>query len=239
VGRGEARVTPGPLSRITTKPDEIVLHAGEKLKLEVTGLDALGNPQPVEPEFSVDPEKLGQVRESVFRGGKTGSGRIIVRAGRSEATIPTKVDTGGLAAIEIRGPDAEIRAGESYRFYAIGYDESENQIPLETKWATTPRIGRIETDTGLFHAGKIGDGIIVAYSGGVKAYRKVSVRAGDFYSLFIIHNPVTVISDKTQKFSLEGIDIEENPISVSNSAAEWNVIGGVGKFTASGVFEAT
>jgi hypothetical protein len=238
-GTASVRVKPGSLDHITVSPEKIEVKAGRQQKLEVTGMDALGNARPVTPEFTVDPKKLGRVSEQVFRGEQAGSGHILVRAEPIEVEIPVEVAGGELAAIDIRGPAAEMQAGKSYRFFATGYDAEGNEVPLAAKWGATPPIGHIETDTGLFHAAKIGAGIITAYADGVTGYRNVVVQPRDLYSLFIHPNPVSVRSGDTQNFSLEGMDIEENPVPVSTSAARWNVIGDVGKFETAGAFAAT
>jgi uncharacterized protein (AIM24 family) len=230
-------VEPGELAELRLEPGELTLTAGERSDITIVGRDRFGNRVPVEPEFNVQPENLGRVTQGRrFVAGQAGEGMLIASARGVRASAPVEVSEGDLDRIVIRLPERTIEAGRSYDFRAMGYDEGENEIPVDPRWAVTENIGRIEPDTGIFHAGKAGRGMVVAYSRGVIAERPVEVTPGELHSLFISPNPVTVNSGTALDFQVYGYDSEGNRVDLSTSAAEWSSTGGIGRFQEPGTF---
>lgn len=62
---------------------------------------------------------------------------------------------------------------------------------------------------------------------------------GELYDLFVEPNPVTVKSGTIQEFALSGLDVEENTVSVSPTAAKWSTTGGIGVFEKPAAFLGT
>lgn len=239
-GKASVLVTPGPLAEIVLSPARIDLIAGEMADLEITGLDRFGNRKRVDLSFEITPNSLGDMIDwNRFKAGKAGEGELTVRSGDVAASAAISVKPGALVLIEIRKPEGPLKAGKIHPFSAVGYDGAGNVVPLKAQWGVTPEIGEVEPETGRFSAQKVGDGVITAYAGNVVGHLAIHVQAGDLNGLFINPNPLTLQSNLDQTFTLEGVDVEENPVPVSVSAAVWNVAGSIGEMREPGVFHAT
>ena len=234
------KVAPAALVQISVVPDMLALKAGEKQRLKIAGRDAFGNLKAFTPAFDISPDTLGALIDGTqFEAHKAGRGKMTIHAGGVERVVPIEITPGALANIEIQAPETKIKAGKTYRFKAQGYDAQRNKIAVDASWAVTPDVGRMEKESGLFHAQKTGTGIVVAYAQGLAGDLRITVSSGDLASLFIQPNPVTVTSNRNQRFTLEGLDVENNPVPVSVSAARWRVVGNIGQFAATGNFHAT
>ncbi|MFO8088369.1 MAG: Ig-like domain-containing protein [Desulfatiglandaceae bacterium] len=239
-GRAEVEVVPAEPIEIQVAPSEVFMKAGERKKLSAFGLDRFGNKMPVDVVMSVDPERLGRFIDStVFEAGGAGEGFINVKSGDLRCSVPLKVSTGALVRIEIRLPEGDIRAAETHDLVAVGFDAGGNEIPVASRWAVSDEIGSIEGDSGRFYARKTGKGVVTARSGEVAAFRWIEVKAGKLYSVFVSPNPETLKSGEITEFSIDGVDIEENPVDINRDAAQWEVVGRIGYFQTPGVFTAT
>ncbi|MFP4419210.1 MAG: Ig-like domain-containing protein [Desulfococcaceae bacterium] len=240
-GRVPVEISHGPLRELSFRREAAELRAGERTELQVSGRDAFGNDVPVEPNLTVFPETLGEIGAdgSTFEARGVGSGRIEARFGTVTADLAVAVRPGEPTSIEVQLPAGSLMAGKTYSLQAIGYDPGGNPVPISAEWAASPEVGRIESDTGLFHARKAGTGLVVAYGDGVKAAKTVEVQPGDLYKLFLSPNPVTVASATVQEFTASGYDVEENEVPLSESAVEWETAGDIGQMEAPGEFLGT
>jgi hypothetical protein len=239
-GHADVEVVSASPVEILVTPSELDLKAGESEKLAVSGLDRFGNEAPVESLMSVVPEELGRFTDgTIFEAIAEGEGIISISAGDLRRTLPVKISTGELKRIEIRLPDEDIRAGKTYELTAVGFDTGGNEIPIKPAWAVSEVIGSIDQDSGRFHARKMGRGVVTVRAGDVTAFSWIEVHVGKLYSLFVIPNQVTIQSGETIDFSIDGLDLEENPVDVSRDAAQWKVVGRIGSFQKPGVFMGT
>ncbi len=240
-GRAEVEVVHSAIDELRVTPSEVFLTAGERKNLSVSGRDRFGNKAPVETAvMTVDPERLGRfVDDNVFEAAGAGKGSITISAEGLRRVIPVKVSTGALVRIEIRLPEDDLRAANTYEFTAVGFDKGGNEVPTEPLWAVSDDIGSIDPASGQFHARKAGRALVTARSGGVTAFRWIEVNAGKLYSLFVNPNPVTLQSGEMKVFSIEGLDVEENPVDVNRDGAQWKVVGRIGSLQDPGVFVAT
>jgi len=240
-GRTSVKILPGTLSEIIALTKEIVLASGQQSQIETYGLDEFGNRVPIEPSFQILPEKLGRIesKKSLFTAEKTGSGLIKASVEEVTTEIPIRVEPGVLSTMAIQLPEGEFMAGKTYALKAIGYDPGKNIIPVSPQWAVNQDIGTIDTNTGLFNAKKAGTGMLIAYSGEIMTTEIIEVKPGDLYNLFLDPNPVTVKSDALQSFQVNGFDVEENRLQLSQSAVDWDIIGDTGLIEKPGIFRAT
>jgi hypothetical protein len=81
--------------------------------------------------------------------------------------------------------------------------------------------------------------MLIAYSGDIMATEIIEVKPGDLYNLFLDPNPVTVKSDALQSFLVNGFDVEDNRLELSQSAVDWDIIGNTGLIEKPGIFRAT
>ncbi len=237
-GRVPVEISHGPLTELSFQREAAELRAGERIELEVSGRDAFGNPSAAEPNLTVFPETLGELGAdgSTFEARTVGSGRIQAQLGTVVADLAVTVRPGEPVSIEIQPPAEPILAGKTYSLRAIGRDPGGNPVPISVEWAASPEVGRIESDTGLFHARKAGTGLVSAHGDGLKVAETIEVQAGDLYKLFLSPNPVTVASATVQEFTASGFDVEENPVPLSESALDWETAGQIGRMEAPGKF---
>ena len=240
-GRASLKVLPGTLTEVIATAEEIMLASGRQSEIETYGLDGFGNRVPIEPNFQIIPENLGRIesKKNLFTALKMGAGLIKASVGEVTAEIPIRVEPGVLTSIAIQLPEGEFMAGKTYPLRAIGYDPGKNFVPVSPQWAVSQDIGTIDTKTGLFSAQKAGTGMLVAYSGDITATEIIAVKPGDLYNIFLDPNPVTVKSNALQSFQVSGFDVEENRLQLSQSAVEWDTIGGTGLIEKPGVFRGT
>ena len=239
-GKAKVTVKPAELAKLTVSPKQISLKSGQSLDLSVTGEDAYGNEVPVKPDLSLQPPELGTVSpKGTFTAAKADQGTLVASVNNLQVSTPVTVNAGPFEGLNIELPKEEIMAGKTYQLQAVGYDAGGNQVQVEPKWAVTPNVGEIDQTTGVFDAGKAGKGLVTARSGGVVAEKPIEVHPGELYSLFLEPNPVTVQSNTTQQFKVQGYDVKKNQVNVSESAMEWNVVGGIGEVEAPGKFLGT
>jgi hypothetical protein len=190
--------------------------------------------------FTIRPQELGVFdKDARFTALKVGSGQLLAVVGDIETSVPVNIESGVLKTLGIELPDQDILAGKTYQLESSGYDLGQNVVPVTVEWAVTQNVGRIEKQTGIFHAQKAGKGLVIVRSGEIVAMKPIEVKPGELYNLFIEPNPITVKADAVQAFEVSGFDIEDNPVSISVSSVDWDVIGGIGKFEQPGVFRGT
>jgi hypothetical protein len=239
-GRGQLIVVPGDLAKIALFPEQITVQSGKTVQVKAIGKDAFGNERNIEPSFVLNPKSLGDIDATgLLTARKAESGRLRASANGVEAEVGVKIEPGLLNRLEIELPQKALRAGNTYPFEVIGYDRGDNMVPAKAQWAVSQNIGRIEKETGLFHARTAGSGLVVASVDGIETQKTIIVAPGALYSLFIEPNPVTIKSDTTQQFQISGVDKEKNPVPISKEAVEWDAVGENGVFEAPGLLRGT
>lgn len=238
-GEAPVAIQPGALARIVLSPRQLALRSGQQASIEAQGRDRFDNPMAIDPQLTVKPPALGALQDGRFQAIKAGSGEIIAQQGDITAAIAVTVQPGELERIAIQLPAEPLMAGKTYMMEAKGYDSGKNQVPLSVQWAVSQAVGTIDSQTGRFHAQKAGTGVLAAYSGDIRATQTITVEPGDLYKLFLDPNPVTVTADTVQAFEVSGFDVEENPVPLSESALQWDTVGGIGKMESPGAFRGT
>ncbi len=239
-GKARVRVVPGHLRKIVLLSEKLTLNSGETMPVKVAGEDAFGNRFEIAPTFKAAPKGICRMdADHRLTALKAGKGTLQVSAGDVTATFPMVVSPGPLHSLEIQLPKEPLRAGNTYSFKVIGRDAGGNRVPAKAQWSVSQDVGKIDENTGMFHAITVGTGLVVASADGIVAHKSVTVSPGALYSLFLEPNPVTVSSDTLQQFSISGVDVRKNQVAVSESAVQWNVTGGIGRFFKPGLFRGT
>ena len=237
-GYSKIKVKPAALSRVTVSPKLLSLVSGENIQFKALGKDQFNNTISASPYWSVDPKELGKITpEGIFYAKKAGKGTLKATSEGFESSVTIEVKPGEPKYLSIKAPASDIAAGKTYPFTAVGYDEGGNVFPIKAQWAVTRDLGRIEKDSGIFHATKVGRGTVVAYSGEIVADLPVEVKPGELMHLFVEPNTVTVVSNSKQEFVASGLDIEKNRVELTSPV--WEVQGGVGIFKEPGIFHGT
>ncbi|MBC8391698.1 MAG: Ig-like domain-containing protein [Deltaproteobacteria bacterium] len=237
-GYSKIKVKPATLNRVVVFPKSLSLISGEDARLRAEGRDPFNNIIPVFPRWFLDPKELGQMApEGIFYAQKAGKGTLKATSEGFESSVTIEVKPGEPKYLSIKAPASDIAAGKTYPFTAVGYDEGGNVFPIKAEWAVTRDLGRIEKDTGIFHATKAGKGAVVAYSGEIVADMPVEVKPGALQYVFVEPNTVTVVSNSKQEFVASGLDIEKNRVELPSPL--WEVQGGIGIFEKPGIFRGT
>lgn len=240
--KGDARVevVSGDLKKIVMDSETLVLVSGETIQVEAAGEDAFGNRFEIAPAFSAIPEGICRLNPAQrITALKAGKGTLRLSVDSVTADFPITVSTGPLNSLDIQVPEGPLKAGSTYAFKVVGRDFGGNTVPVAAQWSVSQDIGQIDKDTGQFHAMTVGTGLVVASVDGIVAHQTITVEPGALYSLFLEPNPITISSDTLKQLNISGIDVAKNPVIVSKSAVEWNVVGGIGIIEGPGLFRAT
>ena len=148
--------------------------------------------------------------------------------------------TGPLANIRISPREVYVMGGSDIQFTAKGFDEYYNPVQIQSGtliWSCDSSIGSI-TQNGLF-TGKSDtlSGFIYAEIGNIKD--SALVRLTKLTSIILEPNPVILKVGQSQTMTASAYDSYGNLIQLNHSAYQWNVSGGVGTISSSGVFTAS
>ena len=232
--RGEARVvvTAGRLVTIALDPGNPTVVAGTERQFRAVGQDAGGNEVPLAATWSLS-DAIGEIDDTGrFRALRAGAARLVVAEGRVAASTRIEVVAGPLESIEVRPAQAEVPAGTSTAFTAVGRDAAGNEVVVEPVWTLSSPVGRIDAD-GLLAGGRVGAAQVVARSGEVSGAADVQVVPGALTSLAVEPSAVTVVAGSSQRFVVTGVDVAGNRVTVEPA---WRVSAGEGRIDAAGAF---
>ncbi|HVP57933.1 MAG TPA: hypothetical protein VMU02_07520 [bacterium] len=145
-----------------------------------------------------------------------------------------------LAYLVIAPDRARVSADSTLQFTATGYDAGGDEVDAATiTWSLTVDVGTIDA-TGFFDAQTVGHARVIAASslGPADTTSDLEVVAGRLAALTIAPDRATVSADSTQQFAASGHDADGNLVTAGYTLA-WEVLGGIGNITASGLFSAT
>ncbi len=245
------QIVPSDHSNITLNPSSIVTSAGNYHTFFANVTDLYSNPIDAEIKWQLETKNnIGviynsQGRQSVIKFNRVGTGKLIAEYNGLTASCDIKVVSGRLSKIIIGTaqnlkPPYIIKAGNSIRFTAMGYDDYDNQIPIIPMWSVRGNIGSINSD-GAFTGGTAGKGAVVANIGDVYATVEVEVTFGELYSVLVM--PYTAYlpasTDKykyTYQFTAVGKDIAGNTVPLKS--VFWRTDALAGTISQSGLFTA-
>ena len=144
--RGEARVevTAGRLVTIALEPRNLTVASGTERQFRAVGQDPGGNPVPMTPTWSLS-DALGELDGTGrFRAVRAGTARLVVASGRVAASTEIEVVPGPLESIAVSPARAEVPAGTSAVFSAVGRDAAGNAVAVEPVWELSSPVGRID-----------------------------------------------------------------------------------------------
>ncbi len=236
--RGEARVvvTAGRLVTIALDPDDPTVVAGTERQFRAVGQDAGGNPVPLTPTWSLS-DAVGEIDGTGrFRALRAGTARLVVASGRVAASTVIEVVPGLLASIEVSPARADVPAGTTAAFAAVGRDAAGNEVAVEPAWELSSPVGRMAAG-GAFTGERVGTARVVARAGGVTAAADVRVVPGALTGLTLEPTAATVAAGSSQRFTVTGVDAAGNRVAVQPA---WRLSGGGGgRIDADGTFVGT
>ena len=237
--RGEARVvvTPGRLVTIALDPDDPTVIAGTERRFRAVGQDAGGNVVPMTPTWSLS-DAVGEIDdEGRFRALRAGAARLVVASGRVAASTVVEVVPGPLASIEVRPARADVPAGATAAFTAVGRDAAGNEVAVEPTWELSSPVGRIAVGGG-FTGERVGPAQVVARAGELTGTADVRVVPGALTGLTLEPTAATVAAGSSQRFAVIGVDAAGNRVAVE-PAWRLSAGGGGGRIDADGTFVGT
>ena len=235
--RGEARVevTPGPLVTIALEPVDPTVVSGAERQFRAVGQDAGGNAVPLTPTWSLS-DAIGELDDSGrFRGVRAGTARLVVASGRVAASTVIEVVPGPLESIAVSPAQAEVPAGTTTAFVAVGRDAAGNELAIEPVWGLSSAAGQIDPG-GELTGGPAGQAQVLARSGEVTGTADVRVVPGALTGLAVAPRTATVVAGSSQRFAVTGVDGVGNRVPVEPA---WSLSAGEGRIDAGGTFVGT
>jgi hypothetical protein len=215
--RTRITVTTGELTALVSRPEHVVLRAGETIQLHASGRDTAGNPVLIEPTWRLI-TNLGEIEPSgLFRARYAGTGHIRVEAGPRPvvADISVEVLPAALHRLEVRPQTLTLSAGEAFHFTATGYDMFGNAIEVTPVWELAADLGTIDT-AGTLTAQRVGAALVQATVEQLSAQASVIVKPGQLASLTLEPSgPLTLAAGDSVTLAVGGYDAYGNTIAVS------------------------
>ena len=171
-------VVAGDLDSIAITPDSDTLMCNDTLQFTAQGFDANNNTVDIEPDWTVEPEDLGDIDSTgLFIAAVVGEGWVFVGEDAIFDSAHIVVEPGSLAVLEIDPDVAEVITGETQQFTALGYDDCGNSLTFQPEWSVSPpELGTIDSN-GLFLAQAEGEGWVIV-SGSAQDSAQVTVQRG-------------------------------------------------------------
>lgn len=231
-------VTSGALFRIEISPSSASLNAGQSQSFTARGYDAHNNVVSISPTWTLTGvgSKSGSGSTVSYTSTQSGSATLSAKQGSITDSVSITVNPGAISTVTLNPASASVPAGGTRSFTASAKDSYGNTVSVSSfSWSVTNSIGSVNA-VGLFTAGATArDGTVRACTGSRCGSADVSVTAGSLHHIHVSPQAPTLQSGQTQLFSAEGRDLYNNVISITPT---WNVQGGIGSITSSGLFSA-
>lgn len=172
------------LKDISIIPNPAYVVQGHKKQFMVNGYDANGKEITAHPNW-LNWEVIGDIGSIDSVGyftalGDTGNGLVIASRDGMADTALIIVTESPLTRIQVSPASTYLAVGASQQFTAIGFDNSNNQIPIYPVWEVIGNVGTIDQN-GLFTASPTqkGSAEIVAKVGLISGSARVNVTSPD------------------------------------------------------------
>lgn len=162
-------------------PEEIELTVGDTVQLAVAFVDSNDNSIDTSAVWTVDPHQIATVNNKGLLIAKAqGEGVLVATLGEFSDTIDIAVnpvdDNGLLPSVQIVQGDVEMFVGDSLQYTVVYMDTNEVVTDTVGIWNLRPdSLGSIDTASGMFIAGRPGEGMIEVYVGDLMAWVYVSI----------------------------------------------------------------
>ena len=157
-GLAPITVEPGPVAQLQIVPAHPTVAAGDTLPLRVTAFDAFHNPTEAEVSWAIE-APLGHMEQGGLVAEKAGTTDVVARSGEVQAEATVQIQPGVPTHLQIVPRHLEVAAGATAQVRALGFDAYDNVSQAAVTWELSGDIGTL-TDTGVFTAGKQGQGHI-------------------------------------------------------------------------------
>ena len=234
-------VAAGSVASLVVAPTSATLTIGQHQTFTVTATDSGGNPVTVTPTWSVVAGG-GTIDAStgIFTAGNvagTFNGTVQASAGGLSATASITVLPGATASVFVNPTSATLAPGGTTTFSAQTIDAHGNATTDTVTWAADASAGTVSTN-GVFHAGSNAGSYpnaVTATVGSLSSSASVTISQTALSQLNLLPASTSVRAGGTIAFSVTGVDVNGNTVSVSPT---WTVLHGGGTIDSNGVFTA-
>lgn len=167
----------GPPVRLVARPGIIRAVSGAAVPIRIAALDAANHPASAERvSITVEPQRLGSIRDGTFYAGAAGSGRIALHSAALSGTVAIDVQASP-ARLSIEPPDANVDNGGTIRLSLRAADGRGYPLALPSRLAWSATNGSIDSD-GLLRA-NMHNARVAVRVGGASADAIVTVGSHD------------------------------------------------------------
>ena len=221
------------LTSISITPYHPTMTVGESLTFTATGYDQYGDPFPLNdpqwwanPQYgtlTVDPQ---DPTKATFTATAAGIAGIMCEEGGTQISGSTEItitEGGELVRIEVTPTEVTLMVGHQQQFVAKGYDENNNEVPIDPIWSTT---GGTITSDGLYTATEVGDFTVTASVEGstVTGTATVHVKQESEVARIVVYPRRAILYyGQKQQFKAKGYDKQGNEVPI---VPVWNATGG-------------
>lgn len=177
----------------------------------------------------------GSLTRTLTTAGEPGDNRLQVTvAGLPPRTLT--VPTRRVSRLAVRPERAELVAGETLTFQAIGFDDDGGELGVRPEWTLTGGVGALEP-SGAFTAVSAGEGRVRAEVGGIAASSALTVVPGPPLRLEVLPADVRVESGETVDLRAIARDAGGNAVAPAETV-RWVLSADVGDVDDRGVLTA-
>ena len=203
-----------PLDHIVVTPNPVDVTAGGTWQFTATGYDANNNKVCITPVWSTD---AGAISGSGLLTAQTmvASGRhVTATVGSVTGMAVVNIVLGELDHIVVTPNPANVTAGGTQPFMAVGYDAHNNAVSIASVWSTDAGI---ISGSGLLTAQTIvaSGRHVTATVGNVRGAAVVNIVPGALDHIVVTPNPANVTAGGTQPFTATGYDANDNAVSIA------------------------
>ena len=239
---------PGPPADVVVTAEPARTVSGGTVAVAVVVTDRFDNPvsgAPVGLETAPaaaaldlpggETDGAGSLMRTLTTVGEPGDNRVQVTvAGLPPRTLT--VPTRRLSRLAVLPERAELAAGETLTFQAVGFDDDGGELGVRPEWALTGGVGALEP-SGAFTARTAGEGRVQAEVGGIVASSALTVAPGPPLRLEVLPAEVRVESGETVELRAVARDAGENAVAPGETV-RWALSADVGDLDDRGVLTA-
>ncbi len=233
-GSSSVTVSHGALVALTLTPASATIPFGDSLQYTASGMDGDGNSFTPAIDSWAEPVGIGVIDDAgLFVPGGSGAGIVTARSGAISDTASFTVVPGTLDSIVVSPADTTVTADQSVNYTAVGYFAGGTSAPVSPAWSVSGGVGTID-GAGLFSAGAVGSGKVIALSGSKRDTVAVTVTHGAVATLTVVPADTTITVDETVPYGATARDGDGNTFTVPIS---WSLSGTAGSIGDDGVFD--
>jgi hypothetical protein len=175
--------------------------------------DASGHTTVIMPTWKVIGEAGSMAADGTFTAKKLGSDALVATYADLTAGAQLTVVPGAVAALRLSPSVATVISGATQQFRVEAFNAHQHALEITPTWSVRNAIGTIDT-SGLFTAGKAGEGAVVVTADGVSASARLTVQAGELATISITPERVSLKAGEELQLQAQGRDAAGNTVPI-------------------------